>query len=281
MKLEKAYDYFSAYYEGTLDAALRHQMDRLFEANQRLRHDFESFAASLEDLELGKGREVEIPLDLHERIVSRLDRSIYESSRNQPQGFMAFWRRYALGGLATVVIIGGGLAIANRGNGNQAAAGFTEIPSAPISVVGLEVVGEADGAFLRFSPTSNDSVKVMRLPDAKVMQSYEVSANTKLDVPLKNSAQEPVTLLISTAKGSEMVVVIPGTQKQSAGKGQGTLLDFAKAMSATYLLPVTLDSAKRDSMFRWNLDDSSVTQPQTTPEGVTVELKEKLIRIRF
>ncbi len=279
MKLEKAYDYFSAYYEGTLDAALRDQMDRLFQANQRLRHDFESFAASLDDLELGKAREIEIPADLHEQIVARLDRSIYESSRNQPQSVMAFWRKYALGGLAAVVIIGGGFAVANRGSADQASAGFTTIPSA--TPAGLQVVGEEGGTFLRFSPTANDSVKVMRLPDAKLMQSYDVSANTKLDVPLKNAAAEPVTLLISTAEGKEMVVVIPGTQKQTAGSGQGSLLDFAKAMSATYLLPVTLDSAKRDSMLRWDLNDSSVTQPDTIPEGVTVELKDKLIRIRF
>lgn len=282
MKLDKAYDYFSAYYEGSLDSSLRAQMDRLFEANPRLRQDFEAFAGALQDLESTRQFEIEVPADLHERIISRLDRSIYEAARAKPSGFMGFWRRYAIGAVAVVLIAGGALSVVNRGSSKEVQA--SPIPTSLNNQVDSEphVDGNARGTFLRFKPTREDSVKIMRLPDGKVLQTYTVNPNQELDVPLQNPAEEAIVLVISSANSKNaLTVVVPGSAKSEEKSGEGTMLDFARAMSAHYQMPVMLDTEKRDAMIRWTLNAENMTQPTLSPSEISVELKDMLIRIRY
>ena len=282
MKLDKAYDYFSAYYEGSLDTSLRAQMERLFESSPRLREDFEAFAGALQDLELGRDSAIEIPADLHDRISARLDKSIYDSERSKPRGLVGFWRKYALGAAAVILLVGGASSVINRNRGSVGESSIISNGSGTSLQEDLQIKGTAKGTFLRFKPAREEIVKIMRLPDAKVLQTYTVSPNQILDVPLQNPAQTPIVLVITSSESKNVLTVsVPGSTKSESTTGEGSLLEMARAMSAHYQRPVLLNSDKGDAMVRWTLNDENLTQSTITPSGVAVEIIDRLIRLRY
>lgn len=282
MRLEKAYEYFSAYYEGSLDAAMRSQLDRMFEAHSVLRKDFESFAQTMEDLDSSFATEVPIPHDLHDRISARIDRAAHEAAQSKPVGVAVMWRRLAFGGLAFILIGGAAFSLLNRGTN-----GRTEASAIPSMIerttnADLRVEANGKGTFLKFQPGSRDTVHIVRLPDGKVVETYKVAPNQALDIPLQNKSDQAVALRISTEVGKDVLtVVVPGSSRTQVNAGEGKVLDLAMTISSFFGRPVVIDSDSLTAAVRWELNKDNLTQSSVTPSGVSLEIKDQLVRLHY
>lgn len=279
MKPDKAYDFFSAYLEGTLDPSLSAQMERLMDSDPKLRDEFAAFAAAMSDLNGLKETQPEPPADLHERITARVDLAALESGKKQPKGLLWNWKHLAFGGVAALAIIGAALSIQPRGGQS----GFGASP-APISGVQsrLHVEASADGAFLRYAPSTNDKVEISRVADGKVENTYEVSAARPLDVPVNNNGEKPIAIRIRSNNGqNEAILVVPGSAATNEATGNGTVLQFAEALASFFRQPVLLESERLDAAVEWSFDRGSATNPKTNLTGLTVALQDRLLLVRF
>lgn len=282
MRLEKAYEYFSAYYEGSLDAAMHSQLDRMFEAHSVLRKDFESFAQTMEDLDGSLASDVPVPDNLHDLITARLDRSVYEAERAKPAGFAGFWQKVALGGLAFVLVGGAALSILNRGNSGEIQAGAVPTQINRSADAELRVEADHKGAFLRFHPRSDETVKIVRLPDGAVVQTYKAGPRQSLDVPLNNKTEQAVVLrIVAEPSHKSFTVIIPGSVRKTELQGEGNVIQFAMALSSHFGRPVTLDTETPEAIVRWRLNSENITRSTAAPGDLAVELKNELVRIRY
>ncbi|MBL8059739.1 MAG: hypothetical protein JNK63_03370 [Chthonomonas sp.] len=282
MRLEKAYEYFSAYYEGSLDAAMRTQLDRMFEAHSVLRKDFESFAQTMEDLDGSFATDVPIPHDLHDRISARIDRAAYENTVANPRGIQAVWRKFAFGGLAVVLIGGATVSLLNRNATGDTAASVIPSEITQTTNAELRVEANAKGAFLRFQPSATDAIQIIRLPDGSLIQSYKVAPNQALDIPLKNAGEEPVALRVKAEMSRKtLLVIVPGSKQTNSTSGDGSLLDLAMAFSSSLGRPVVIETPSLSTAVRWELNRDNITRSSATPGELSVELKGELVRIRY
>ena len=282
MRLEKAYEYFSAYYEGSLDAAMRTQLDRMFEAHSVLRKDFESFSQTMEDLDESFATDVPIPHDLHDRITARIDRSVYEASTASPKGFAGMWRKFAFAGLGVLLLGGASFSILNRGGNGGTEAGSFPSTIAQTASAELRVDASQKGTFLRFKPSATDSVQILRLPDGKNLESYKVGPNQALDIPLQNKGEQAVALRINAEMSRRsLTVIVPGTARTESVTGEGNLLDLAVAVSTHFGRPVVLETNTIETAVRWELNKENITRSTATPGELSVEIKDRLVRIRY
>src|SRR5947209_1700267 len=81
MNLAKARDYFSAYYEGSLERGLKQAFETRLAEDAQLQAEFAAFEKTMKGLEAFGAVEIEPPADLHERITARLDHAIWEQKR--------------------------------------------------------------------------------------------------------------------------------------------------------------------------------------------------------
>ncbi len=278
MRQEKAYDYFSAYFEGSLDLSLKAQFERVLESNPAMQEEYAAFAASLLSLNELAHVEVDVPADLHERITSRLDRHVFESERKRPRSFLSHWRQLVIGGVASVAIIGGVMTVSQRQNTGKFGASPVPISS---SETGLKIEAGDEGTFLKYRPNANDEVEVRRIKDGVIQKIYPVSSSDPLYVPLKFGGRDPLAVRISRKSDQESIVVIlPGSVRTGDLVGSGTVQKFAESIAGLSGRAVLLDSSRDAEEIRWKINPADVTSPQDYP-GLTLEVKGRLIRIRY
>ena len=73
MTHDKAREFFSAYYEGTLEPGLRASLGRRLEADARLQAEYDAFVGTVTSLDALRHEAVAIPAYLSDRIALRLD----------------------------------------------------------------------------------------------------------------------------------------------------------------------------------------------------------------
>src|SRR5687767_3235474 len=121
MNADKAREFFSSYFEGTLDAGLRQAFELRLETDAETQAEYRAFERSMGQLDTLKDIEIEIPYDLNEKISARVDRHIFEAKRTKGSPWLAFLRPMAIGGLAAAAIIGTVITMNNRSGGVQPA----------------------------------------------------------------------------------------------------------------------------------------------------------------
>ena len=74
---------------------------------------------------------------------------------------------------------------------------------------------------------------------------------------------------------------MPGQERSESRVGSGTGLEMLMAMSAFYGRPVVLESGDTGQRVRWAFSTDSVTQPETSLMNLSIEVQERLLRVRF
>jgi hypothetical protein len=279
MKRDKAFEYFSEYREGTLEAGLKQQMDRLLSSDSALRDEYEAFDSALKAFESSFATEIEPPADLHERISARLDKAIFDQSR-KPQGpFMTWWRIAVLGlGLAGATTA---LIFATRSgtpSTNDAGAVPTISNPAPTH---LRVEAKGREVTLRYTAKGNETVTLSQ-PGGTLLKSYDLVAKQQLNAPLTTDMSESQVMEITVTGGkSKFYVALPGLNKKSIATGNGTLIDFAKHMADFYEQPVYLETSQPGGTLQWELNPTErITPKALSMSNLTIELQGDLIRVR-
>ncbi|MCH7945048.1 MAG: hypothetical protein IIC73_03415, partial [Armatimonadetes bacterium] len=137
MNQSKARDFYSAYFEGTLDSGLTQAFERALRTEAEIKAEYEQFVRVMDDLKACRSP-VEAPDDLHLKIRERVDAHILSTERQERAGVLFFaWKPLAYGAIAAVAIIAAVASLSNRsaGSGGPAIAGLATVQESAPAIV--------------------------------------------------------------------------------------------------------------------------------------------------
>lgn len=280
MTNEKAREFFSPYYEGTLESGLKLSFERFLHSDPELQREYRLFERTLEELGELKFDEIEVPHDLHEKISAAIDRHIYENKRAATTGLSAFWRALALGGLAFAAIAGTVYSLPHTGGKVvPAGPGFGPV-DAPKASGHLEFKADPKSVAMEIEPAADQSITIASAPDGRVLRRVVVRAGQLNVTPLVNDQPTPAALSVSMDAEAAKVVVLPGTERGSDRSGEGDLMAFAKALAGYYNVPVVLDVKDVRQIVRWSFNSASAVEAAGQAlTRLSVDQRDKLVTI--
>ncbi len=259
MNETKAREHFSAYYLGELDAGIRQAFERTLESNSQVAAEYRAFERTMKEIASLRDVRVDVPEDLVDRITARIDKQVWEQRRTEKPGLATWWRSLALGGVATVAVLGAVISVRNAGN--VASSSLIPIAGAPMEQVYL---AEKDGGYALAYQTSDHATVVVRSGiDGPEVARFELNGQ-RLHSPLKNESKVSALLSIEVESKEALLVAVPGTDRVSEPKGEGSLVDLAKAIAGFYRKPVQLEADNPDARVAWGFvgagpDESKLT----------------------
>ena len=246
---EKAREYFSAYYEGTLERGLAETFERALRTDAQVQAEFRAFERLIGALDTMKAEAPEPEFDLHEAIARRLDKHIYEETRRTKHPIFGWWKSAALGGLATVALVAAILQL----RANQTA-GPGVARMIPISATERVELKSSNGEFNLHFSTSGQKTIVVRAADGSVLEQRELN-NGSLTSPLSNPNAKAALLKIEvTGDSGETYIALPGTRMQPGQTGEGSVKELAQALAGYYRVPVLLTVGGQDVQLRWTFE---------------------------
>lgn len=257
MNAHKVRDFFSAHHEGTLERGLAEALERKLSEDPELRAEYAEFVESVELLNSLKSTEIEIPFDLNDRISAAVDRHLLENKKSKGPWFTNYWRQLALGGVAFAAIAFAILSL-NRGAGSgPGEAGFgprAQPQSLPI------FSAKNNAVHLNITAKGAQTIVVRQGIDGPIVHQFSVSDQT-LDSPLENKSDRAA--LITIEQGGQAIgrIALPGSKPLTAGKGEGTIAEFAMSIAGYYRQPVVLPALDPKTQVKWDLEG---TDPLTT-----------------
>jgi hypothetical protein len=250
MNLNKARDFYSAYFEGTLDEGLRQAFERAMASDARITAEYRQFVRIMGELKEVQAP-VEVPANLHLKIRERVDAHIISVERKAQTANRFFaWRPIAYGALATLAIIGVVASFSSLpGMGRPATAGIVA------SVDEAPALTYRDGTVsLRFSAARENTVTVTGALDGRPI-AKQTLVGQRLVCPLTNKGADAVVVSLSFARDySTLYVAVPGVKPDAATDGAGTVLDLAAAIASRYAVPVVVDAASPGVHVAWELE---------------------------
>jgi hypothetical protein len=283
MNLDKAREYYSDYFEGSLEPGLKNQFERQLNDHAEVREDYEAFVQAMSLFDDIREDDVEVPFDLHDKILARVDHHIWEKERSKPKGIGAWWRTLAVGGVAALGIIGTLYTLVNRSNGGENM----------VSGVGIINGGQTAPA-PQF--TANGSQLMLNLPAAAGTEMQVLLQNTgaelskvkfsepSVSAPIKftGAGGELVKIVFTRGdKKSETIVALPGGSAEATGTNS-TIAKLGLAMAARYKVPVLVPLDKLNESISFELRGTSAKEAPTSTisdNKVTVESRGGLIVI--
>ncbi|MGV3618969.1 MAG: anti-sigma factor family protein [Fimbriimonas sp.] len=256
MNQDKAREFFSAYHEGTLESGLRQQLEARLRADAQLNADYAAFVETIEALDGLRFEEIEIPLSLNDRIATRLEQE--EAKRRQPVLAWTNWfRGLAFSGLAAAALVAAFVAI--KSEGGPATAGLIPAPSAAPAIPADRLVFSAEGRspVVAFRAGGVRTVSITVASSGVEFKQFALVENGSMRTPLNNSHPTPAILRVTaTGDAAGATVIVPGTAKQSAKAGSGSVQEMATALSGFYGVPVVIrGNAIQDVV--WNFEAST------------------------
>ena len=251
MNQEKAKEFFSPYYEGSLDAGLAQQLEAALGRDASLRADFKQFEQTYEDLGSLKFETIEIPFDLNERIAARIDRHVYEQRTSRQPIWTLWMRNVAIAGVSAVAILGAALSL-RRAQGPTSTANLVPVGTSPQDEISIEPSGS--GATLRFKPAEPQVLIIrqgLKGPERRRVSVDESGLSTSLENPNPSSTVFEVDV---QSDPRPALIALPGTQGARSRTGEGNLETFAKAMADFYRIPVEIHVSKPNVNVAWKFD---------------------------
>jgi hypothetical protein len=270
MTHEKARDFFSAYYEDSLEPNLRVSFEQKLKADPNLRDDYDAFVRAINQLDGLKMEEIAIPEDLHERISARLDRHIYDRNRNAAPAWNTWLRGFAFAGIGAVAILGAFFTLNNRG-GDVTGSGMGWTPPARETI---SYTVSSNGVTFKFAPVSQKTVVVTdgqgkELSRSTIGDQANPALNTLLSNPLPTASVFGIQVV-----GEAMVtyIAVPGKLRASINAGEGTVIDLAKAISDFYRMPVKIQTAVPNERTSWSFSSTDAVTESSKALGANYQV---------
>lgn len=245
MNLEKAREYFSSYYEGTLERGLAEALSRAISTDAQLQAEYHAFERLMNELDVLKSPAPEPQFDLHEAISRRLDKHIHDQKARVKHPIFGLWRSLAVGGLATVALVAALFQLKNNGAQNVSTGDL--LGGANVETVQLK--STESGLNLSYR-TRGTRIVVIRDNAGNELE-RKVIQNNLFVAPLSNP-NEKAALLQVDIQGEDLVfVALPGRRMQAATQGEGTVKDLAVSLAGFYRVPVLLKVGKLASNITW------------------------------
>lgn len=196
MTTDKAREFFSSYYEGTLEDGLRLSLDQALREDADLREEYDLFSQTMKELDTLGEFEAPAPFDLHDRIVARLE----EAEQKKVVPMLTVWRNVAIGLVAASLIFGAIFSIkARSGASSTASTGpVIEVPAkqaAPLRPTFSYTA--AKGFTVEVQSERSVWLRVDTAPDNKQIQRLDVQPNQPVVAPLTNTNAEPAAFRVT------------------------------------------------------------------------------------
>jgi len=259
MNSNKARDFFSSYYEGTLDGGLRQSLEKAFREDATLQADYSAFVQTVEELDSLKFEEIEIPIYLSDRIATRL-----EAEQSKTRFGLPAWtnwiRGVAFAGLAAVAIIGA-LPLLTSHSGVSTAG---TLPGRS-NLDQIQYKHDGSKLTLLFQPSAAKTVVVTAAGTNKEIQRFNMDGQ-RLECPLENPLGHSTAFKVQVLGDKvQSIVVVPGGEGMKGKTGSGSIQDMALALADRYRVPVVIDAADVTHHVTWNF---SATDPRAAATQV-------------
>ena len=269
MNQRKARDLYSHYHEGSLDEGLRQAFERAMQNDPDIRSEYEQFVRVIGDLN-SMAKPVEVPADLHQRILERLDQSAPESGADSRTSTIWWaWKPLAYGTAAAAIAI---MMIVSFG---PSRGGSVQVAGTSGSVEVAPSLRNEDGELtFVFRTDAETTITVSRVADNVELLSRKLSGQY-VELALQNDADEPSMLRVDIASENHPVyLLIPGIAIAQDDVGSGSLLEFATAISARYNVPVQVSVNDAQAILDWDfdsLDPVDAVEDEITGLGMRVD----------
>ena len=261
MTTDKAREFFSPYYEGSLEDGLRLSLEQSLREDPDLREEYDLFAQTMKELDTLGDFEAPVPFDLHDRIVARLE----EVEQKKVVPMLTVWRNVAVGLVAASLIFGAIFSLKSRNTGgpDQAsplpAIGSPSKPVTPAPVKPTFNYSASKGLTIELQADRQVWLRVDTAPDNKQIQRLDVQPNQPVVAPLANTNADAAAFRVTViGEPDEYYVALPGTVPSTTLSGDGTVLDMALALAGYYKTPVLLQTSKIGAKARWDFADKDV-----------------------
>ncbi len=280
MKPDKANEYFSAYFEGTLPEGLRPQFEELLENSPAVADEYASFVAGYESLEwLGK-QPVAIPADLHETIMRRVDRVAHEKKLVKKSWFGGNLRMAWLGGLGLIAILATGLSLV-RPSGNQrlaeAGTGIGVSQSEPaflFSVVDSQPT-------VRIKSYQADTISVEDMDSGQQLKQFKVVEGQSVEIPIQREGANQAAIEVRSLQAQKsVVVVLPSQAATGALSGKGSVIQFARDYANRVQRPVFVEVTEPTKMLAWQYASQPGADVNFEGYLLRLEVKSAYVRLR-
>ncbi len=275
MNAQKTRDYFSAYYEGALEPGLKQSFERALQSDAQLSAEYAAFAEAIQGLEAMREIEIDLPMDLHEKISARLDRHIYETKQQAPARGWLWWRNAAIGGLVTTGLAMTAIGIFMRGDGGQAAALPTSSQASfKIDYDGMEPVVSDQGSGSR-------TVTVRSAETNQVLREFTLKGD-QLKSKLSNPNPTAFIFRVERSDGRKALVAVPGHDRLTTLAGKGSAFELAKALADHYRLPVEIDESIDANTLSWQLTEKlgEISAVTIDPNTVVIARTDSAISLK-
>ena len=275
MNHSKAREYFSAYYEETLEPGLRHSLEQRLSSDAQLQAEYRAFSDTMEQLATLSLEEIEVPIYLSDRIATRLESASTPTARGA--WFGGWLPRLALGGLFAAALFGAGLSIFKSGGASYEA---TVLPGSDISPKNAQLnqlIIRPNGHDVDVSLTA-DTAKTVRFTSDQgtLLKSVDLTSGSTVHAPIRNTSASPSLTKISvTDDALSTWIALPGVEKQAKKPGSGTVKEFAVALAGAYGQPVLVRATNSETMLSWRVDgkdakSSAISALDSTTYSVTI-----------
>lgn len=274
MNLAKARDYFSAYYEGSLDRGLKQTFEAHLNEDSKLQAEYAAFEKTMKGLEAFGAIEIEPPADLHEKISARLDHAIWEQKRVNSRFAGLGWLKLGIMGAA----VAAGLVLALfKLNGHSSANVASVFPTGSSSEFAFKPGNQ--GLDLSY-PSVDHATVIIKNANGEVTASLPLNHQGINDKPLENKSDSAQLLSVETEDQSTPVtyVALPGSTRDTNTVGKGTLKSLALALAGHYGKPVIIqapDDADRSTSWDLSVADE-LAATRTAVQALNLAVSEKI-----
>lgn len=245
MNLNKAREYYSAYFEGSLERGLRENFERALREEGQVQAEYRAFERTMRHLEAMKTVEVDTPDDLHDRIMARIDRHAWEAKQGAKPGAFAWWKVAVFVGAGALVIA---LSVMQGAKQPVNEAGPLSMPNtARMDVQAI------DGGVVLTHPTVHDRTIVIRDAKGDELESIHLRNQRMSAKPLTNQSAS-AKLISVDIDGASTFIVLPGIDKDLRSTGKGNLKDMALEIANACGVPVVLAVKDPEASVTWKLD---------------------------
>jgi hypothetical protein len=250
MNSNKARDFFSSYYEGTLDGGLRQSLEVALREDANLHADYSAFVETIRELDALKYEEIEIPIYLSDRIATRLEAEQSKTRFGVP-AWTNWIRGLAFAGLAAVAIIGALPLLSSHSNVGVAGA----LPGGS-NLDQIQYKHDGSKLTLLFQPSASKTVVVTSASSNKEIQRFNMEGQ-RLECPIENPLSHSAAFKIQVlGDKAQSIVVVPGHQVTKAKAGSGSVQEMALALADHYQVPVVIDAADVTRHVTWTFSAS-------------------------
>lgn len=273
MNANKAREYFSAHYEGSLDRGLRESFDRVLRADAQIQAEYRAFSRTMDQLNGLSQVDVEMPNDLHDRIMARLDLNAWEQKQHQRPGVFIWWKT-ALVAAAVIAVAAFGVIRASQGANDPAfEAGTVNVPLMSPRAR-LDVKPTANGVLLNYPKVSQRDV-IIRDQHGAEMERIQLLNQGIEDKALSNDGTSATMVEIVIAD-THTWIALPSLQVAlTPAFGSGDVRQLALDIANQCRIPVIVQGPLKD-LNGWSVDSSDAhgsAEAALRDHGYKVELR--------